>query len=257
MTDLDPTHISNLENKFDAFGLTRYKNIKPYSYNRVPIKNSSTFINASWINLPYKNAFIATQAPIKNTIEDFWTMIWENKVNLIIMLCNVIEKNKEKSTRYWDKNIKMDKFILEYEGKKEYSKNLINRKFKLINKKDNTFIEVTQLQYLGWPDHGVPQTEEITTLFIAIFKMIDDLKKDSPVVVHCSAGVGRTGTFISLYNIYKEIGKQINDNSKEEIVFSIFNLVRKLKEMRIKSVENVEQYKLIYKFTDYLLKGKD
>ena len=75
---------------------------------------------------------------------------------------------------------------------------------------------------------------------------------NSPIVVHCSAGVGRTGTFICLYMIYKEVLEQILDKNKTEIKFSIMNLVRKIKEMRLYSVENEYQYTMLYMFANYL-----
>ena len=82
--------------------------------------------------------------------------------------------------------------------------------------------------------------------------LVDSYRENNPIVVHCSAGVGRTGTFISMYFLEKEIKDQINNNVKE-IQFSIFNLVRKLKEMRLYMVQSEAQYKFIYDFVNYLL----
>ena len=87
---------------------------------------------------------------------------------------------------------------------------------------------------------------------IALIKAVDQCKNIH--VVHCSAGVGRTGTFICMYNLYHEIMKQIYiEKDSNEIVFSLFNLVRKIKEMRIFSVENENQFALLYDFANYLL----
>ena len=118
---------------------------------------------------------------------------------------------------------------------------------------------VTQIHFTEWKDKDVP--EEEYDKFIEAFDAIDRGRKDknnkdTPVVVHCSAGVGRTGTFIAMYYLYKEIGGQIKEN-QNEIKFSIFNLVRKLKEMRAYLVQTEEQYLFLYKFVQHLLKKEN
>ena len=106
-----------------------------------------------------------------------------------------------------------------------------------------------------WGDHTAPISNYYK--IIKIINLVDKYKQNSPAVVHCSAGVGRTGTFISLYNLYNEIIRQINNKFLREIKFSIFNLVRKLKEMRLYLVENEDQYILLYQFVNRLLNEKN
>ena len=108
-------------------------------------------------------------------------------------------------------------------------------------------------------DHGIPEYSDgkVFEVFREINNLADEYNKgENPIVVHCSAGVGRTGTYISMYLLEKEIMKQINDKCKT-IRINIFNLVRKIKEMRIYMVQTPIQYKFVYLFVEYLLKTKN
>ena len=107
------------------------------------------------------------------------------------------------------------------------------------------------LQLLCWEDHTALNSNYFEKI-IYLINSIQNNKNNKPVVIHCSAGVGRTGTFICIYNLFREILKQINTN-ENEIKCSILNLVRKIKEMRMYSVENVNQFGLLYDFVDYIL----
>ena len=122
---------------------------------------------------------------------------------------------------------------------------------------------VTHIHYKKWPDKGVPDMNSFNT-FEEIIKIVDQINKSKhdkekenefhPIVVHCSAGVGRTGTFISMFCLYKEIKMaQIDKRIVKSIQFNIFNLVRKMKEMRLYMVQTFEQYKFVYQFAQYLL----
>ncbi len=158
------------------------------------------------------------------------------------MLCNVQEKGRPKCAKYWPSNkLSLSKFNVELSAE-DKDLNLISRKFTL---KDNTSSrEVTQLHFISWPDHGVPEIDEVYDDFVKMIEKVEEC--DSPVVVHCSAGIGRTGTFISFYSIHKLL--------KKNNTLSIFNIVRQLKEQRRGSVENILQYKLLYSFLDKYLK---
>ena len=170
------------------------------------------------------------------------------------MLCQLVEKNKTKCANYWGRR-NVGNYILES----------INQEFDIINgitvrnfqlkKSQNEFLPKTiiQLHYTQWEDHAIPDSQSYQKL-IELIKNIDFYKNNAPVVIHCSAGVGRTGTLIACYNLYNDIIKQIKDGRITEIQFSIMNVVRKLKEMRIHSVENDEQYLFLYQFVKMLLK---
>ena len=230
----------------------RYNDIRTYYYNNVKINSAHRYINASWIHMPIQGMFIATQGPLNNTIEDFWTMCDEYDIEAIVMLCKLKEDGNEKCANYWD-----TKYLINYEIKKIEEKDLDNgitlRKFQLMNiyqKNRNKYI--TQIHLNCWVDHTALNEEHIDKI-ITIIKFVDQYRNNKPVVVHCSAGVGRTGTFISLYNMYHEIMQQIYIIKNEIIQISVFNLVRKLKEMRMFMVENENQYYFLYVFLNYIL----
>ena len=224
-------------------------------------------INASWIHLPFERSFISAQAPLKNTIDDFWTMCFDYNINVIIMLCKLEEDGKEKCVEYWEPE---KKDILESVNdciesifKINYTTEDINeditiRACHVINKKTNEEREIQQIHYGGWPDHEIPKDiQMVYGNILFIFNIVDKFIGHRPICVHCSAGVGRTGTFIALYNLYRDILIQIRNENKKSITFSLMNLVRKLKEMRLHLVENFKQYELIYEFISKLLKDRN
>ena len=180
-------------------------------------------------------------------------MVWEHKCNVIVMLCNEKEGGREKCARYWDEN-KVKKFNKIRIEKEEKKNSYIIRIIKLFNKDEQKEKIVYRVHFIGWPDHGVPNTQDgkIFDIFIEIIELVDKFRGNDPIIVHCSAGVGRTGTFISMYYLEKEIKRQIKDKY-EKIQFNIFNLVRQLKEMRLYLVQTESQYRFIYEFVNHLL----
>jgi len=249
--DFDPEHEKNLHS--GNFILDRYSDIKSYQHNIVNISSGNGYINASPINIMTNKYFISTQGPKNETVEDFWTMVDEHNCNVIVMLCKEKEGFAEKCATYWDSKRKMQNYQIQVKSFKNENYYII-RNIALINNYTKVEKNIKQIHLTCWPDHGVPDTRDgiIFDVFSQMIKFADENKKDGPIVVHCSAGVGRTGTFISMYFLEKEIIKQINDNRKE-IKFNIFNLVRKMKEMRLFSVQTVSQYQFIYLFVNYLL----
>ena len=146
-----------------------------------------------------------------------------------------------------EKNVQKISYQIEY--KEDIKQNLIIRDIRIT--KDNVSKNVIQIQYKGWPDHGIPKIEEAYESFLFMIQYIITTNSNSPVVCHCSAGVGRTGTFLTLFNLYVEIERKKNN---PEIQFNIFNVVRKLKEMRMLLVQTDTQYWFIYKYIETYLK---
>ena len=183
-------------------------------------------------------------------------MLIEYDVQFIVMLCDVEENGKEKCAKYWD-NKGLKNFTIEKrKDTTDLDKNLFKRCLTIKGLKDKNIVKnFDQIQFIEWEDHeGL--TYEYFEKIIKMIQLVDNYKKDKasvPVVVHCSAGVGRTGTFICLYNLYHEMMEQIINKEIKEIKFSIMNLVRKVKEMRMISVENENQYHLLYSFANYIL----
>jgi protein tyrosine phosphatase len=247
-------HQNNLIQQFD--NKDRYSDIKPYKYNTLQInigKEDNHYINASPINIIKEKYFISTQGPKDNTVEDFWTMVDEQKCNVIVMLCNLEEAGREKCAKYWHKNMK--KYTIKVQKEKENNEIYVIRNLALINNQTKEEKKIVQIHFQGWPDHGIPDKDDegILQAFMEMNKIVDENKKDGPIIVHCSAGVGRTGTFISMYFLEKEIRNQLNNPKVNNIKINIFNIVRKLKEMRLYLVQSDSQYYYIYIFVNYLL----
>ena len=263
LTDRDADHKKELE-QLDP-SLCRYKDVYPYKHNVIKVSTDHKLINASYMHIFFKNSFIASQGPNDNTIDDFWTMCFEQNVTRILMLCNEFEDNKKKCSNYWDNNMVSQMFEnvgTTLDTNNNYN-NIIERKIiKIKNKATNKIREFPHMQFKHWPDHSTPNIQNEVFLFEQLFSFVDERDNDKktktyPVLVHCSAGIGRTGVFLTLYAICKEIKNQIDNPSSDVIIFNVFNFVRRLKEMRLFSVENITQYNFIYKFLEEYLKEKN
>ena len=258
----DETH----KNNFIKIGnkgakINRHNDILPYAFNAVPLdiniteKNLDNYINASYIDGPIKEEsklFIATQGPLKETIPSFWKMIYNHKIKLVIMLSSGLEEVDGRSAVYWPNekekplNFKENNLSVEFISKEEIIPNsLILKKFKINNE-----LEVKQIHIICWPDHGMPQDQNLANEIVdTMITYIKNERKDekSPVVVHCSAGVGRTGTVIAIYIIV--ICLEYLKKLRKPLVMNVFNVVRKLREQRYSLVTDTDQYKFIYDYS--------
>ena len=249
--------ISNTKTK-----LNRHNDILPYKYNCVTtnneIPNENNYVNASLIEGPFKedkNLFIATQGPLSGTLFSFWSMVIFHKINLIIMLSNIIEEGREKSECYWPIDKEKD-LILQNENNEKIIISLINEKIEIQDSllirtlKINEEKEITQIHILCWNDHDIIKDELLFKKILNfLINNINDNRinfPDIPILIHCSAGVGRTGTFIAIYQIIKCLEKI--KLLKKEPILNVFNVVRKLREQRYSMVTDVIQYQLIYTF---------
>ncbi|XP_059168901.1 receptor-type tyrosine-protein phosphatase alpha-like [Physella acuta] len=220
----------------------RYKNICAYDHSRVhleinTLKNEGDYINASYIE-GYNNEekFIASQGPNDVIINDFVRMLWEQKVDKVVMLTNLIEDGTVKAVKYWPEEGKatfgdVDVELLAMHVFADYT--IRNLELKKKNQPAHHF---THFHFTSWPDKGVP----LTPWGLVDFEQRVALGSTSrPIVVHCSAGVGRTGTFIALRNVMREA----EDTGR----INCFQTVAKLRQDRVLMVQTAEQYEFLHR----------
>ncbi|XP_037776898.1 receptor-type tyrosine-protein phosphatase alpha-like [Penaeus monodon] len=225
----------------------RYANILPFDKTRVLLERYdddpySDYINASYVHsFTKKKRFIATQGPKKSTLQDFWRMIWEQNVYVIIMVTSCNEGTMNKCSKYWP-HVKEAPFCFTREDlivctTKESTKNgYIVRRIQIMKGDDQR--SCLQYQFVDWPDMGCPASPNDLVSFVAAVRPVFALG-DFHVVVHCSAGVGRTGTFIGLHNIMEEMDE---GNSVD-----VYECVLRMRKCRMNMVQTQRQYAYLYK----------
>ncbi|KAG9351145.1 hypothetical protein JZ751_025035 [Albula glossodonta] len=225
----------------------RYVDILPYDFNRVQLSSAggdqgSDYINASYID-GYKEAkkYIAAQGPKDETVVDFWRMVWEQQSSIIVMVTRCEEGNRNKCAQYWpsmDRETEIyDDFVVKITGE-DHCPDYIIRRLTIINKREKTSErEVTHIQFISWPDHGVPGEPH---LLLKLRRRVNAFKNffSGPIVVHCSAGVGRTGTYIGI--------DAMMEGLEAEGRMDIYGYVVKLRRQRCLMVQVEAQYILIH-----------
>ncbi|XP_042540601.1 tyrosine-protein phosphatase non-receptor type 12 isoform X2 [Dipodomys spectabilis] len=187
-------------------------------------------------------AYVATQGPLANTVIDFWRMIWEYNVVIIVMACREFEMGRKKCERYWplygEDPITFAPFKISCEDEQARTDYFIRT---LLLEFQNESRRLYQFHYVNWPDHDVPSS------FDSILDMISLMRKyqeheDVPICIHCSAGCGRTGAICAIdytWNLLKA-GK-----IPEE--FNVFNLIQEMRTQRHSAVQTKEQYELVHR----------
>jgi protein tyrosine phosphatase len=217
--------------------------------------------------------YIATQAPMvewvdgtstkEDTMNDFWNMIWLHEVPVIVMLAKLVEEEgRIKAHQYWPQ-VNTEKVFhsrsnenasdIKVQGIREYFYNededVVIRELKVSHHgQDRT---VHQIHFLGWPDNSVPaQYTEFLNVMLAADELMEGSK--GPMVVHCSAGVGRTGTLICIHSIFQQLKEHHESETTEPFALNMFDTVMALKHLRWQLVYNVQQYEFCYRGILYM-----
>lgn len=232
----------------------RFTNILPYDHSRVKLlptddEDGSDYINANYVsgyNSPRE--FIVTQGPLHSTRDDFWRMVWEQNCRAIVMLTRCIEKGREKCDHYWPYDTQPTYYgdiqvtIL---NESQYTDWTISE-FKVC-RGDHSRV-VRHFHFTTWPDFGVPDPPQSLIRFVRAFR--ERIPPDQkPIVAHCSAGVGRSGTFIALDRLLQHT--QTYDH------VDIFGIVYEMRKERVWMVQTEQQYICIHQCLLCVLEGRE
>uniref|UniRef100_A0A673H6P2 Tyrosine-protein phosphatase n=1 Tax=Sinocyclocheilus rhinocerous TaxID=307959 RepID=A0A673H6P2_9TELE len=221
----------------------RYRDISPYDATRVILKGTDDYINANYINMEIPassliNRYIACQGPLPNTCPDFWQMTWEQGSSLVVMLTTQVERGRVKCHQYWPNpsgSATYGGFQVSCQTEEGNSAFLV-RDMILTHIESGESRELTQIQYLAWPDHGVPDDSTDFLDFVALVRS-KRAGKDEPVVVHCSAGIGRTGVLITMETAMcqMECGQPVYP----------LEIVRTMRDQRAMMIQTPSQFKFV------------
>uniref|UniRef100_A0A8C5Q679 Protein tyrosine phosphatase receptor type Q n=1 Tax=Leptobrachium leishanense TaxID=445787 RepID=A0A8C5Q679_9ANUR len=232
----------------------RFTNIKPYNNNRVKLiadagVPGSDYINASYVSgYICPNEYIATQGPLAGTVGDFWRMVWETRAKTVVMLTNCFEKGRIRCHQYWpedNKPVTVFGDIVITKVVEDVQIDWTTRDLKV--ERHGDFVMVRQCNFTSWPEHGVPEN---ATSLIHFVKMVRASRphENTPTIVHCSAGVGRTGVFIALDHLVQHI-------NHHDFV-DIYGLLAELRSERMCMVQNLAQYIFLHQCAVDLLASK-
>nr|XP_025140189.1 phosphatidylinositol phosphatase PTPRQ isoform X5 [Bubalus bubalis] len=232
----------------------RFPNIKPYNNNRVKLTADASIPGSDYINASYvsgylcPNEFIATQGPLPGTVGDFWRMVWETRAKTLVMLTQCFEKGRIRCHQYWpedNKPVTVFGDIVITKLMEDVQIDWTIRDLKI--ERHGDCMTIRQCNFTAWPEHGVPENSAPLVHFVKLVRA-SRAHDTTPMIVHCSAGVGRTGVFIAL----DHLTQHINDHD----FVDIYGLVAELRSERMCMVQNLAQYIFLHQCVLDLLSSK-
>ncbi|XP_077621277.1 tyrosine-protein phosphatase non-receptor type 13 isoform X8 [Crocuta crocuta] len=227
----------------------RYKNILPYDATRVPLGDDGGYINASFIKIPVGKeefVYIACQGPLPTTVGDFWQMIWEQKSTVIAMMTQEVEGEKIKCQRYWPNILGKTTMVSDRLRlglvRMQQLKGFVVRAMTLEDIQTGETRHISHLNFTAWPDHDTPSQPDDLLTFISYMRQVH---RSGPIITHCSAGIGRSGTLICIDVVLGLISQDLD--------FDISDLVRCMRLQRHGMVQTEDQYIFCYQVILYVL----
>ncbi|KAM8791805.1 receptor-type tyrosine-protein phosphatase H [Rhynchonycteris naso] len=243
----DQSHLQTAALASENSAKNRYRNVLPYDWSRVPLnplgeEPGSDYINASFLpGLWNPQEFIAAQGPLPQTVGDFWRLVWEQQSHTLVMLTNCMEFGWVKCEHYWplDTQPCTHGYLQVTLQCEEVTEDWTIRDLKLWHTQEQKSLSVRQFHYVAWPDHGVPHSPDPLLAFWKMLRQwLDQTQGGGPPIVHCSAGVGRTGTLIALDVLLRQL--------QCEGIVAPFSYVRKMRESRPLMVQTEAQYVFLH-----------
>lgn len=243
----------------------RYKDVLPIGFDgvgstRVRLSairglDGSDFINANLLMLDKERSYISCQAPVPHTIGDFWRMVWEQNSSVVVMLTRLVENDRIKAHTYWPPLGHTHSYGLFSVAVTEETEDLgiIIRQIHLTRLEDESEVRVvTHLHFCDWPDNGAPRTCLSTCRLLQVARIYRAIHKErqglaGPAVVHCSAGIGRSGTFIAIDMLLDRVLQSQRVRSEDDFPKTVFEAVRWLRLRRRGMIQSLDQYKFIFR----------
>ncbi|CAF3448455.1 unnamed protein product [Rotaria socialis] len=241
----EPLHPRTFALRPENKSKNRFNAIEPYDHSRVVLKSlpndpTTDYINASYIDGDRMNKlYIAAQAPTDTTLYDFIRMIWQLRIQSIVMVTRLFEDGKHKCIQYWpdEGEKRINDFKIRIDSEEKYADYTI-RKLIIYNQLEpSDMLIVKQYHFLSWPDHGCLSLSTPLLDFRQRFRT--DYKPWNPILVHCSAGVGRSGTFIAL--------DALLEKAKHQDTIDILEFTHRMRQNRVYMIQTVDQYVFLYR----------